>query len=108
MPQLALNSFTVPSAPTGTTTWLGTVWPADQLRLEELGRSLPDGHTVRCPPSFASVTVTFSTTALAPLCGTPPRPATCSVISLRAGTGVVPGRPTAARESSSRAGPATV
>ena len=49
--------------PTPTTTRLGTVCPAAQLRFDASGRVSPAGQTVRKPAPTVFVTVTFSATA---------------------------------------------
>ena len=41
VPLLPLKSPVRPSAPTGTMTRLGMVWPAEKLRLEAVGWVLP-------------------------------------------------------------------
>src|SRR5436305_1285691 len=58
----------------GTTTRFGTVTPLVQLRFEARGREVPVGYAVMKLAAVVFVTVTFSTTAVAPLTGTPPAP----------------------------------
>ena len=69
-----------------TTTRLGTVCPATQLRSEVPGSGVPPGTTSRKLGAVVSVTVTFSTTALggtgSVILGTPPWPAIVSDIVL--------------------------
>src|SRR5205085_2643057 len=63
------------------------VWPAAIVfRFEAVGRDSPAGHTVTKPGFVACVAVTFSTTAIAPVAGTPPWPATWRSIVPLAGT----------------------
>src|SRR6266568_6849132 len=70
------------SAPTpatnGTITRFGTVCPGIQLRLDAVGRVLPFGNTVKKPLAVWSTAVTLRTTAVTPVVGTPPKPATCT------------------------------
>src|SRR4051812_28962383 len=47
-------------------TRFGMVWPALKFRLDAVGSAVPPGNTRRCPAARASVTVTFSATAVAP------------------------------------------
>jgi hypothetical protein len=72
---LRLNAVTLPPLPRGTATRFGTVVPELQLRFDARGRGLPAGKTVRKLSEVVPVTVTFSTTAVAPV-GTPPWPVT--------------------------------
>ena len=82
---LWLKIDTIPASPTLVITMFGPVWPAAKFRFDAVGRSSPDGHTVRNDAFDASVTVTFKTTAPTLRSGTPPRPATTrsSVSSVR-------------------------
>ena len=48
-----VNSETLPSAPTGTTTRLARVSPATRLRFDTVGIALPVGHTVTYPSAVA-------------------------------------------------------
>src|SRR5260370_551731 len=59
VPVPPLNRSILPSAPTGTTTRLGMVWPATKLRLEVVGFVTPSGHTVAKPAAVGWVTVTL-------------------------------------------------
>src|SRR5437879_243618 len=66
-----------PFAPTATSTRLGRVLPAVQLRFAASGGPLPSrgvGYTVRYPLPVVPVTATLTTTADTPLVGTLPRP----------------------------------
>src|SRR4051812_24862159 len=77
---LWVNSDTVPSAPTGTVTRFGIVWPArSTFRFDEVGSGSPVGKTVTKPAAVASVAVTFSTTADTSR-GTPATPHTGTVV----------------------------
>src|SRR5690349_5506259 len=87
VPADPLYSLIFPSAPTGTTTRLGTVCPGWKFRFEVSCRGVPDGHTVTYPPVEGSTTVTLTATADTPVAGTPPRPVTCTEIDPVEGTG---------------------
>lgn len=93
-----------PEDPTRAVTAFGTLWPADQLRLDAVGFVSPVGHTVRCESAVVFVTVVLVRTASASA-GTPPTPAT-GTLRVTAGPHGVPKRPTGAgwRESWIRAG----
>src|SRR5712691_6269133 len=69
-----------PPADSLTTTKLGTVCPATKFRSEARGRLAPVGKTVRKLGAVGLVTVTLMITALAPVNGTPPLPATVRVV----------------------------
>src|SRR5712691_5212873 len=86
-------------------TRLGTVCPGVQLRLDAVGNALPFGNTVKKPLAVWSTAVTFRTTALKPVIGTPPAPATCTFNVVPAAS-VFPALawPLAARVSVIRAG----
>src|SRR4029079_15387272 len=95
--------LTFPLAPIFTVTRLGTVWPGVKLRFDTTGWSSPEGQAVMKPFVIGESTVTFKTTAVAPVAGTPPTPATFnSVIVLRARPEMLP--PVPSRVSISRAG----
>src|SRR2546428_1252290 len=95
--------FTLPSAPTLTVTRLGTVSPTTKFKLDARGRLVPEGYTVRYPPDVGSVTVVLIITAFTPVAGTPPTPATCTLI-VPPGP-ILPGRlPVDVRVSRIRAG----
>lgn len=64
---------------TGTVTRFGTICPAAKFRFDTAGFGCPFGYTITCPASVGSTAVTFITTAVTPLAGTPFTPATCSV-----------------------------
>ena len=66
-----LNRLILPSAPTPTTTALGTVRPATTFRFDAFGRGMPAGHTVMNGEPEGSVAVTFNATAATPVAGTP-------------------------------------
>ena len=72
----ALNTDTLPPAPTFATTRLATVSPAPKFRFDANGRTTPAGNTVAQPAADGPVTVTFNTTASTPDNGTPPTPTT--------------------------------
>ena len=42
VPEERLKSVTFPSAPTGTVTEFGTVWPAAKFKFEAFGRAVPE------------------------------------------------------------------
>ena len=98
--------LTRPSAPTGTITRFGIVWPArSTFRLEANGRAVAPGNTVTKPGSRASVAVTLTTTADTPEAGTPPRPSTGTPTVAPARAGFPAGHPPVpSRVSSNRAG----
>src|SRR5260370_36617275 len=73
-----MDSWPTPAV-SGTTTRFGTVCPGVQLRLDAKGRVLPVGNTVNTPFAVWSTAVTFRTTALTPVVGTPPIPATVTL-----------------------------
>jgi hypothetical protein len=50
--------------------------PAVKFKFEVGGALAPPGKTLRYPPALSPVAVTFSTTALVELAGTPSMPAT--------------------------------
>src|SRR5260370_38232432 len=54
----------------------GTVSPGVQWRLEAGGSAVQVGNTVKKPLAVWSTAVTFRTTALTPVAGTPPAPVT--------------------------------
>src|SRR6266702_2345348 len=87
----------LPSAPSFTTTMLGTVLPGGQLRSDDTGRPASLGYTVRLPLAVVPVTVTLRATAFGGIgvvvSGTPPWPETCTVIVWPGPTGPRP-RPT--------------
>src|SRR5713101_1577971 len=56
---------TLPPVPSSTDTRLGTVSPADQLRLEAVGKGAPVGKTVKKPAVDESTAVTLRIAAVA-------------------------------------------
>src|ERR1035437_8065902 len=103
VPPDPLCSRMAPSAPTGTTARLGTVWFLTKFRLDTSGRALPSAKADTHPGAVGSVTVTLATTADTPVAGTPARPATCRTRSAPAATGAT-AAPLPVRVSSTRAG----
>ena len=86
-----------------TVTKFGTVCPGKKLRLETTDCGSPDGQAWMNPLVSGTSTVTFKTTAVAPVAGTPPKPATFnSVSACELSAEMLP--PTPVRVSSSRAG----
>src|SRR5688572_21237320 len=71
-----------PSAPRGTMTMFGRVWPGATLTLEASGCGCPAGQIVKKLGVDALVPVTLSATDPAPESGTPPRPATFRLTGL--------------------------
>ncbi len=57
--------------------------PGTGLRLDTLGRGAVPGQMVTNVGDVAFIAVTFITTALTPVAGTPPRPAICTWIDAR-------------------------
>src|SRR5664280_1400224 len=102
VPPDPLNSWILPSAPTGTTTRFGMFCPAWKFRFDVCCMVVPDGHTVMYPAEVGSAAVTFTTTADTPLTGTPPWPVTCRDTVPNDGTGPV--TPRLVRVSMIRAG----
>src|SRR5215212_6699802 len=98
--------LTLPSGPSSETTRLVVAGPLVKLRLEATGRGVADGQTVKkLSGPVARSTVMFSTTARAPLSGTPPAPATWSWMSVPGGTApAAPPVPVPVRVSRTRAG----
>jgi hypothetical protein len=83
----ALNTFTLPSAPTATITRFETVWPVRKLRLAARGGDARlDEKIVRKLGDVGSVTATFTTTAVASN-GTTVPSVTSTTISAPAPTG---------------------
>src|SRR5674476_985625 len=103
VPPDPLCSRMAPSAPTGTTARLGTVWFLTKFRLDTSGRALPSAKADTHPGAVGSVAVTLATTADTPVAGTPARPATCRTRSAPAATGAT-AAPLPVRVSSTRAG----
>ena len=95
--------MTLPSEPIGTSTRFGTDEPAVKLRLEASGRIVPLGYTVKNPVAVELVAVALSTTAVAPVAGTPPRPAICTLSEPVAGI-FAAGAPRPSRVSRMRTG----
>src|SRR5688572_5568388 len=98
--------FTLPSGPSWATTRLVVAGPVPKLRFEASGRDVADGQTVRkLSGPVARSTVMLRTTALAPVAGTPPAPATWSWMSVPGPTGATePPVPVPVRVSRTRAG----
>jgi len=72
-----LKRLTRPSAPSGHDRQVGDVLTANvTFSVDASGRVAPVGQTVTKPSAVACAAVMFSMTALAPVAGTPPRPAT--------------------------------
>src|SRR3954451_5933312 len=81
----------------GTFTWtrFGAVRPATKFRFDAVGVELSSGYTVTNPDDVGSVSVTFITTLVTPLEGTPPLPVTlnfriCPDVSDALGTPPLP------------------
>src|ERR1035437_5423328 len=87
VPPDPLCSRMAPSAPTGTTARLGTVWFLTWFRLDASGRARPSAKADTHPAAVGAVTVTLTPTADTPVAGTPPRPGTGRTRSGRAATG---------------------
>src|SRR5215510_11827834 len=98
----ALNKLTLPPLPTCTTTRFGIVSPVTKFKFDANGRATPVGHAVKKLCAVGFVTVTFSTTAVAPT-GTPPRPVTCKSNDAPPPNGAT-GAPFPDRVSNTRAG----
>src|SRR5258707_14408889 len=79
--------------------------PAVKLRFDATGRLIPSGNTVTSPDDVGLTAVTFSTTAVTPVDGTPSFPVTCRLTVLFGPTGPVT-PPVPYRVSISRTGPA--
>jgi hypothetical protein len=91
----------VPVDDSGTVRLLARLSPVGKLRVDDGGVLVGVGVTAKKPPDSCWVTVTLPVTATA-LAGMPALPVTCQV---RAALAVnLPERPTAMRESSTRAG----
>src|SRR5450631_3074315 len=103
VPGEALYRATLPPAPTGAMTRLGTLWPATKFRFDVPGRVVWSPYTVMTPGLVGAVTVTFNTTADTPELGTPPIPATCRCTVPPAATAAF-GAPSPVRVSNTRDG----
>src|SRR5580765_288997 len=108
-----LYSDTLPLVPSLVMTRLGMTSPTVKLRFEVSGRALPVGQAVMYPAAVGLTAVRLSTTAPAPIAGTPPRPATARSSWLLAPSAPPPAnKPSAVaaptRVSSTRAGTSDV
>ena len=72
--------LTLPLAPILTVTRFGHGLPGDEVEVRHRRWSSPDGQAVMNPFVIGESTVTFKTTAVAPVAGTPPTPATFSSV----------------------------